>query len=160
MRKKRKYLELRNYFLIHNWLLTDMAFEFYTERELCPINRSFGQPSVKATEDLLRRAKGADMDRETRGAVRKRGVGCFIFKTHAPMPRRLKQTVGKSDLLVNHIVQAHTMFIHSGPVLYMVTPPPTSVTRRYSGRSQATTYGKSTIALYAHLSRAARFLSG
>lgn len=52
-----------------------MPFEFNTERELRIIQRLFGHSSVKATEEFFRRAKGSDLDRDTREVVIKIAEG-------------------------------------------------------------------------------------
>lgn len=113
-------LEMKNYFLVHNWEPSDMPFVYYTEGELRTIHRTFGHPAVKATEDLLRRARGEELDKETREMIRKISIACDICKKHSATPRRFKLTIGANDLRFNHEVQIDTMFLHNRPVLHMV----------------------------------------
>lgn len=49
-------LILGNYFFQHKWSAPDTPYLFYTEQELRKIHRGFGQPSVKSTDHLFRRA--------------------------------------------------------------------------------------------------------
>lgn len=59
--KKEQDLVMRDYLLVQKWEPTDMPFVYYTGTELRTIHRSFGHPEFKATEDLLRRARGNEL---------------------------------------------------------------------------------------------------
>lgn len=75
---------------------------------------------MKDTEDLIRMAKGEDLYRDMREAVRKIADGCDRFKAQEPTPRRFNLPVCSSEVLFNHIVQVDTMFIYSLSVLHML----------------------------------------
>lgn len=103
---------MKDLFLVHNWRPDDMPYAFYTEGgDLRTIHRSFGHHDLKATEDPLRRSKGAELDRTTKEMVKKIADGCAVCKTHAPTPRRFKLTIGTGDLSFNHDLQVDTMFL-------------------------------------------------
>lgn len=54
--QRRQPLSIENYFLVYRWTARNTSFALYTEQELRKIHRSFGHPSVRATEQLLKRA--------------------------------------------------------------------------------------------------------
>lgn len=97
-----------------------MPFLYCTYQEISRINRTLGNPTIKATGYILRRASGDELDRETREPIYNISQGCGILKIHAATPRRFKLTRGTNDLLFNHVVQIDTMFIHNRQILRMV----------------------------------------
>lgn len=46
-----------------------MPFVSITEQEISRIHRTFGNPTIKATGYILRRASGDELDRKTREAI-------------------------------------------------------------------------------------------
>lgn len=117
---KKQALKFENYFLIHKWSPADLQYALYTEVELRKIHKSFGHPSITATEGLLRRAGRGILDIETKGMIQCIAEECKPCMTHAKAPRRFKLTVGTGNLRFNHSVQVDTMFIRGKPVLHMV----------------------------------------
>lgn len=67
---KRKGLEMENYYLINRWTSEDMPLILYTEMELRAIHRNFEHPSIRATENLLKRAASRLVDAETLSAIK------------------------------------------------------------------------------------------
>lgn len=112
-------LTMRNNFLIHRWTPEDMPYVLFTEAEIGRIHRTFGHTSVRSTRELLRRARGEDLDSKTRTEIAKISEECKICKRTASAPRRFKLTVGTYDLRFNTEVQVDTMWLKK-PVLKMV----------------------------------------
>lgn len=117
---RKQPLALENYFLIYRWKAGTTPFALYSEGELRRIHRGFGHPSVRATEKLLERAAGENIDEDTRKALQQLERGCHTCRRYAGSPRRFKLTIGTGSLKFNHRIVADTMFINSRPVVHIV----------------------------------------
>lgn len=113
-------LQLENYFLKHRWGPSDLSFALYTEDELRRIHKTFGHPSISATERLLKRATGGTLNTQNRRAIEQIATSCRICERNRRAPRRFKLTVGMNEMRFNHTVQVDTMFIHNRPVCHLV----------------------------------------
>lgn len=51
-----------NYFLVYNCVPNDMPYAIYIEGELWIIHKTFGHPSILATEEILRIEAVGDID--------------------------------------------------------------------------------------------------
>lgn len=77
---------MKDVFLVRNGMLNDIFYALYTEGGLGRIQRTFEHPASKNIEYLIRREKGAELDRDTKAMVKKIATGCDICNTHAPTP--------------------------------------------------------------------------
>lgn len=62
---KTQKLIMDNFFLKQKWGPDDIPHALYTENELRTIHRSSGHPSIKATEGLIGRSRGGNLDDKT-----------------------------------------------------------------------------------------------
>lgn len=117
---RRQQLHFENFFLVHRWTSKDIPYVLYTEPDLRTIHRGFGNPSVKATENLLRRAASSELDKGTNDAMIKVHESCATCKKFSPKPRRFKLTLGTEEMRFNNRVYVDTMFIDNQPVIHLV----------------------------------------
>lgn len=113
-------LKFEDYFLIHRWKPGDLPFAMYTTFELCHIHRSFGHPSVRTTTELLRRAKGADLDPSVVRSLKEIGKDCGTCKLTSAKPQNFNLTIGSKSLRINHHVQDDTTFLDGRQAVHMV----------------------------------------
>lgn len=66
---RKQKLQFTNYFLIHNWELTDIKYFLHAFSKPQRIHSTFGHPSIKVTMDLLIWASGTKNDRWTEEAI-------------------------------------------------------------------------------------------
>lgn len=59
---RRYNLKVENYFLIHQWTPNYIPYALYTEDDLRRVHKTFRNPSIIATESLLKRAAGGSID--------------------------------------------------------------------------------------------------
>lgn len=116
----RQTLTMDNYFLVHRWTVKDLPYAFYTASELRNIKRVFGHPSVKATTNLIKRAKGKRLSKDKRQMLQSISEACTVCKYEDKKPRRFKLTVGSEELRFNQHVQIDTIFLEGKPVIHMV----------------------------------------
>lgn len=93
----------------------------YTEHELRTVRRSFGHPSIRAAENLFKRAeRDGCPDTETRNCISKIQADSKVCLETATPPSRFKLTIGMDELRFNKRVQVDTMFLENLPVLHLV----------------------------------------
>lgn len=109
-----------NYFLIHEWAANDMSYALYTKVELQRIYRTFGNPSDKSTERLLRRSFEGKIDDQARTEIWSIAEKYQTWKTNAVPLRRFKLTVQIERLCLYHTVKSYTMFLNHRRVLHIV----------------------------------------
>lgn len=91
-----------------------------TEAELRNIHRSFGHPSIRATEGLLKRESGRSLSTHVRRSIERIAAECKPYSTYATAYRRFKLTVGSDDLRFNHSVKVDAMFLLGRPVHHII----------------------------------------
>lgn len=116
----RQDLAFENFFLIHRWKSADLPCALYTEADLRRIHSGFGHPSVKSTENILRRAATGHLYKNVMSMMNKIHDSCTTCKKHSPKPRRFKLTLGTEEIRFNHRVFVDTMFITNIPVINLV----------------------------------------
>lgn len=116
----RQALTMENYFLVYRWTVKDLPYALYTASELRNIHRVFGHLSVRATTNLIKKAQGKGLSKDTQRILQSISEECTVCKYEDRKPRRFKLTVGIEGLRFNHQVQIDTIFLEGKPVLHMV----------------------------------------
>lgn len=106
--------------MVHTWKPEEVDFVFFTEKDLRRIHRSFGHPSIKSTEQLLKRSNGDNLDPPTRRTLRNIVQSGQTCKHKSGPPRSFKLTKVSSDLRFNNSVQIDKMYLDEQPVLHIV----------------------------------------
>lgn len=89
---------MNDYFLVHEGDPNDHEFAFYKFGELKKIYHSFGNPTVKATCNLLKKSNEESLDKEMMEVIKDIYIDFMKFKRRIEAPRRFKLTVGSGDL--------------------------------------------------------------
>ena len=93
---------------------------FFTSMELRRLHRRFGHPHADKLYNLLKRAKPADANEDTRANLERITKHCSQCQIHGQKPRRFKFTLRKEDVDFNHIIYADICHIDDKPVLHVV----------------------------------------
>lgn len=76
--------------------------------------------SVKATRNLLKRAEGHSVDKETSKFIREIAEQCKACAKNSSGARRFRLTVGSEESRFNHYVEVDTMCIDGHPVVHII----------------------------------------
>lgn len=107
-------------YMVHTCKPDYVDYFFFTETDLRQIHRAFCQPSIRSTENLLKRSNGGNLEAQTRRLIRNIGQSCQSCQQKSGPPRRFKLTIGTSNLRFNHSVKFYTMYLDEIPVLHLV----------------------------------------
>lgn len=84
------------------------------------INKTFGHPLIRATENLLQPETKVKIDKELRERTRSIARGYHICKKGSEALRIFKLTIGSGDLRFDSHVKIDTIFLSGKPVLHIV----------------------------------------
>lgn len=113
-------LSMENYFIIHRWRKHDLPHALYSEAKLRTIHRTFGHPSVRATEGHQKRVSGGALPQDVRDTIENISHECDACSTHTAAPRSFNLTVGTDGPCFNHSMQVGTIFLRRKLVIHIV----------------------------------------
>ena len=93
----------------------------FTRSELLRLHRGFQHPHQDKLLNLLKRARPADLDPQTRSILREISESCDTFQRLGPRPIRFKATLPSvDDIIFGEELSIDLMFIDSEAILHVV----------------------------------------